>query len=180
MLLSTEPLGRRHRARATLHRRASLAITLVFAFYHAVLLVPYHLSFFAGETVEGTILQLRHSATKDDEGDTVHHYRIHVDVPGIGILADEVSREVYGKLQHGQRIPVRRCPTHPAEWSNIGPRATVSPVAPIIGLILLGLTGIVYLVVARRRRWFEGKVVDTGKGTLEKSLASGKEEVDSR
>jgi hypothetical protein len=37
-----------------------------------------------------------------------------------------------------------------------------------------------YVVALRQKRWYEGRVVDSGSGKLEESLASGQESIDDR
>jgi hypothetical protein len=176
VLLSTEPLGRRFRSRAWLHC-ISILFILPFVVGSHLLLLPYHLRM-AGSTVEGEITRLKYYTTKDDEGGTVHHHDVWIDVPDVGEVEDEVPGRIYAQLKVGDRIPVRLPVWRPASWAGVGPHATANLGGVIVSLIVLGLLVTCYVVVPRRKRWYEGRVVDSGSGKLEESLASGEESID--
>jgi len=177
MLLSSEPLGARFLKRAGLHRSAARVFVIVLALAHLALL-PYHLRLIAGRTVKATVARLEHYTTKDDEGDTVHHYKVHTTLPGGAPFTDDVPPAVFRSLAKGELVPVRRCPLVPSYLSNIGESAEVHFAALPIGIVLLGFLSVGYIGMATRKRWYEGQVTDTGSGKLHESLDSGKETID--
>jgi len=176
MLLSSHPLGHKFAKRASVHRWSALLLLLVTVAFQLVWL-PYHLRRWAGETVQAEITALRHYTTKDDEGDTHHHYQVKVRMPDGAPFADETRHAQFRRLRRGQRVWVRVAPG-PRSWATLGLHATVGYAALGALLMMLFFTLIPYALVLRSlRSWYEGaEVSDSESGRLRESFQRRQQE----
>ncbi len=168
MLLSSEPLGKRYRARASFYSSSLAWFVVAFTAFHLAM-INYHLRQFSGETILTTITKLDHYTTKDDDGDDVHHYRVVAKAPSGKDISDHIDAMDFFRLQEGGEVPFRWVPGGPSA-STIGPDVTVSFLAmgvlPLLWVVWAAFRG----VERDRKPWYERKVNDSDSGKLEESL----------
>lgn len=169
MLFSTESLGARFRERGLFHERAAKWIAAVALFIHAALF-GFHARRYLGNTEDATLVNIDHYTTQD-EGRDVYHYRVELQTDDGFKFIDHIPYAVFKELKAGMRIPIRRAYGSVANRSTVGPNVTVNSIAWIFPVYLL-VAWIAYRHWEKSTRpWYERKVIDTGSGRLEESLA---------
>lgn len=169
MLLSSEPLGDRYRARVRFYTAACRGLIIAMLAFH-VAFVGFHLRTFFGETITTTITNLEHYTTKDDDDDDIHHYRVWVETPRGVSLSDHVHGEVFRNLKVGDEVPFRWVPWGFSTAATIGADVTVH----FMGFSVVPILAIVYLVYRYTEKnskpWYDREVNDSGSGRLEETL----------
>lgn len=169
MLLSTEPLGARFRARAAFYAGAAKWIVSSAIFLHA-LFFGFHARRYLGQTENASIERLEHYTT-NDEGNEVFHYRVDVQTHDGLQIVGHVPYSVYEQLTPGMQIPIRRIRGVLAKSSTIGSGVTSHSRAWIFPVFLLIAWAAYRHLENTSRPWYERKVNDSGRGRLEDSLA---------
>lgn len=174
MLLSSEPLGLRYRARASFYATALVWMAVFCVGFH-VAMMNYHLRQFFGETILTTITKLDHYTTKDDDGADVHHYRVVAKDSSGKEISDHVDESDFSWLREGYEVPFRWVPISPSA-SAIGQDVTVNFLAlgvfPLLWVVWAAFRG----VERERKPWYEREVNDSGSGKLEESLMKDRRE----
>lgn len=166
--ISSEPLGDRHRHRAGELLKAAVLIAVL-----GLGTVPAAPTYLArqlyGETVEASVVERRHYTTRERDRRgmmrTVTHYVA-------ALEAESGQRDELGldyrdwtRLREHQRLTYRRV----ADWldaSALGPGGSIHWIQAAI-LAALALVAFAAAEVSHRaRRWYEGKLVETGQGRL--------------
>jgi len=172
MLISTEPLARRHRRRANAHRLMAVLVSLLFVFMNAVIFGSTHLVNVAGTVVE-TRLRAKNTWTTRNKSTTTDHYGVratYVD-PATGRdieVYDEVSLAAYSAAADGQSIPFRVVLWRPS-LCTAGTGATIGSLTALIAAAMVTL----FLVFNRKqvrgaREWYEQAILEEhGKGPLQ-------------
>lgn len=174
MLLSSEPLGARYRARAAFYAKSARNVTIAALVFH-VLFGGYHQRRFLGETMLIPVSKLEQYTTKDDEGRETDHYRVRAKLPSGKVVVDEVNFATFTQLAVGDVIPFRVVAEGFSNSSSIGPNVT-APIYTFLIIPLLGLTWFLYRYHEKKSRpWYEREVIDTGSGKLEDTLAKERE-----
>lgn len=173
MLLSSEPLGKRYRARASFYSSSLAWFAAAFTVFHLVM-INYHLRQFTGETILTTITKLDHYTTKDDDGGDVDHYRVFLKAPSGKDINDHVDMLPFMALKEGQTVQVRW--VRDSSASTIGPDVTVSFFALGVIPLLWVVWSAFRSVEGDRKPWYESKVNDSDDGKLEESLARDRRE----
>lgn len=168
MLLSTEPLGARFRARAAFYAGAAKWIVASAIFLHA-LFFGFHARRYLGQTENASIDRLEHYTTRD-EGNEVFRYRVDVQTNDGLPIVSHVPYSVYQRLTPGMQIPIRRIRGALANSSSLGAGVTSHSSALIFPAFLL-LAWVAYRHLEKTSRpWYEREVNDSGSGRLEDSL----------
>lgn len=169
MLLSSEPMGKRYRARAEFYASTMAWFVGACIVFHLAVM-NYHLRQLTGETMIATITKLDHYTTTDDEGDSTDHYRVIAKLPSGKEVRDHVDFSDFMALKQGQQVPFVCVAGGSSSSSTIGPDLTAHFSA-------LGVVPLAWLVWAvfrgserDRKPWYESKVVDSDSGKLEESL----------
>lgn len=169
MLLSSEPLGKRYRARAEFYASSMGWFAGVCIVFHLTMM-NYHLRQLSGETITATISKLDHYTTTDDEGDTTDHYRVIAKVPSGQEVSDHVGFSDFMALKKGQQVPFVCVAGGSSDASTIGPDLTAHfmalGVVPLVWIVWAAFRG----VERDRKPWYERKVNDSDDGKLEESL----------
>ena len=159
MLLSTEPLGRRFRARANGAWLAMVLALGAFAGLHGLTL-GYHLRVFRGETVVGRYVSSQTWTTTDDDGDPIHHRALSVRLPDGPVFTGETST-----LGPAGDAYVRYVPSRPSA-SSFGRHPSLHVLLLAAHLLLPILCFAVFRWLTPKR-WYEGrKQRTTGTGRL--------------
>jgi hypothetical protein len=169
VLVSTEPLEKRHLDRARIHFGWAIGFAAFFAFAQ-LLCLQYHLRLFLGDDLTGVVASKRHYTTRS-KNSTTHHYEITARVQrprgeDVVEVAEDVPSGQWGRIKEGTPIAVLAVPG--TSNAQLGREASL-PIALVVVTSILQLTlAIVYLVHARTSRpWYEKKkVVDTGSGMI--------------
>lgn len=167
LVLSAEPLEKRHWARARFHLAWLGRWTLALGFIHGLLLMPYHLRAWTAPVRIGTVESARTSVSRHSRGSTTH-YKVTLDVDG-QMRTFEVDRATYLVAQRGVLMPFRDAGP---SWQAIGARPTVNRFAAIAAAFLVFVLGSAY----KKRRelsrpWYEGNLVQPGTGRLQAMAA---------
>lgn len=120
-----------------------------------------------GVDLMATALSSSALVVTDSEGDKHTEYSVRVSVGSEPVtLIVDADSEWYNAVKDGMTVPLRFVASHPAR-SALGHGARL-PTANAFGIIPLLFTGtlLTAFLRARARRWFEGKLEDTGKGRL--------------
>ncbi len=169
MSVSAESLSRRHDLRAR-----AFTWTAVFAIVVGVVamsvVVPYRVRLLFGKTVVANYSGKETYETRDNKGQKRTHYCtrvLFVDEPGRFLQERfDVDQRDYASLPTTPgRIWLRYVPSYP--WATaLGKNASVAYWQILVAASILGLS--LYRIgrTQRHRRWYEGQVVDEGKGTL--------------
>ena len=169
MLLSSEPLGTRFRDRARFHGRAARFAVALAVVCH-VFLVGFHARRYLGQTVDASITKLDHYTTTDDDGDTVHHYRVFLKPSNAPTIYDDVDAFAFARLRVGDVVPMRLVPGALSGRSTIGPDVTASNTAFLLVPIVIGAWFLYKHKEGTTQPWYMRSVVDTGSGRLEESM----------
>ncbi len=174
MLLSSEPLGARYRARAAFYAKCARRISALAVVLH-VLFGGYHLRRFIGETISIPITKLEPYTTRDDDGDLVYHYRVIAMVPSSGYVSDDVDHKTFERLRAQQVIPFRVVTGQFSKSSTIGADVTASFAAFMLVPWLCFAWFFYRYHEKKSRPWYERDVVDTGSGRLEATFTKERE-----
>ncbi|MRG91411.1 hypothetical protein [Polyangium spumosum] len=166
MHVSTEGLSRRHELRARAFQWTCLWVVLLGLFMNAPLFT-YRARLFLGENVVATY-QGKRVYTSTSKGKQKNHYTVHVTyerAPEEGGLID-VDDDDYDELpnQRGE-IWVRRVPLFEAATA-LGQGSSVWSVLWVAAALIVGLAWLRVQSTHGYRRWYEGRVVDKGRGPL--------------
>ena len=176
MLLSSEPMGKRYRARAEFYASTMAWFVGACIVFHLAVM-NYHLRQLTGETMIATITKLDHYTTTDDEGDSTDHYRVIAKLPSGKEVRDHVDFSDFMALKQGQQVPFVCVAGGSSSSSTIGPDLT----AHFSALGVVPLAWVVWAVFRGserdRKPWYESKVVDSDSGKLEESLMRDRGEV---
>lgn len=173
MEISSLPLGERARRRASNYGVIATSIALAALLWHGALLWSgYPARLVHGVSVTGEIESTEHSISHDEDGDT-HIYTVTVKAtePQSATRAswtDRIDKDLHDRLERGRPIPV--CIVPGGSGHQIGECAAFN-VMFLITAIGMHLATIILQVVKARRPigWFEGPLVEQGKGKLKES-----------
>jgi hypothetical protein len=167
MLLSTHPLDAPFRRRARTFAVMAAVLT-VFALAAHLLLLPYHLRVWTGETVTATVTNRHVTASTDDEGSVSHHFHVVASIaePPL-LLVQEVGRGAFDSLVEGSLVPVLLVAAHPAS-SQLGAVPRANAVVAWIFAVLISLAILAFIGGAEwSTAWYdEQKLVETASGRL--------------
>jgi hypothetical protein len=168
MLLSSEPLGARYRARARFYGQFAMTFVIAALLFN-VFFGGFYVRRFMGETISIPITQLDHYTTHSDDGD-VDRYRVRAKLPSGDSVLDHVNGRTFDLLRVGDVVPFRIVAGTLSDRSTIGPDVT-TPFSTITIVPLLALLLFYYQHQEKKTRpWYDSKVVDTGTGRLESTL----------
>jgi hypothetical protein len=171
MLISTEPVARRHQRRSDAHRLMAILVSLLFVFMNTVMFGSAHLVNLAGDVVV-TRLLAKNTWTTRNKSTTTTHYGLrssYVD-PATGRdveVYDEVSDAAYTAAANGQPIPFRVVLWRPS-LCGVGTGATIGVLHALLAVAMV--TG--FVVFNRRkvrgaREWYDQVVLEEhGSGPL--------------
>ena len=167
--VSTEALSERHRIRARRFALGGLSLLLVFSITLGVG-STYLARVFAGSPAAARVIDRRYFTTRDSKGRRHDHYVVDLAVerPADGAVyhtteeldSSDWSRVGPGDLLHFEHVGAFSLASALGRGSSIH----VLSLGLMALLTLLG-TGF-YLAATQRRRWYEGQLVDTGRGRL--------------
>lgn len=166
MEVSTEKRGERHRKRARAFSSTIAALFWVAGFVN-LFFVYYHIRLFEGEDTCARITRKDISITKDSKGRTTHHYDVYLDVdaPGRPQLNDELDYDDWNVVEKEMILGFRYVPNRPTK-STLGTDVSTNFMT-IIFAALVGAVGLaVYTGTRSYKRWYEGKLENTGSGPL--------------
>jgi hypothetical protein len=170
MVCSTEPLPQRHERWARFWGWSTLAFFAIFAITQAVFAYDYGRLTLWGVVEQATIVDHWHYTTHDRHG-THHHYGVTARVdegPDVGAeVEDTLTLDGWDRVDVGTTLPFVVLPGHP-EIAQAGTAASISFMAPVVLLMLLGFGGAVFAGIrARRLAWYEHRRITThGSGPL--------------
>lgn len=166
MEVSAEKLGDRHRKRAKSFRQTAWAMVWILGFIH-LLFVYYDIRFFGGEDTCATVQRKDIVVTTNSKGQRTNHYTVylHVDEPHPELLSDTLDRSDWNQVEPGAVLAFHYVAARPT-MSAVG-TSTSTNVMTIIFAAIAGLVGIsIYAATLSYRRWYEGRLDDTGSGPL--------------
>lgn len=172
MLISTEPLSRRHRRRSDAHRLMAILVGLLFVLMNTVVLGSTHLVNLAGNVVVTRLLAKNTWTTRNKSTETTHYglRGSYVD-PATGRdveVYDEVSFAAFDAAANGQPIPFRVVLWRPSECT-VGTGATIGGLHALIAAAMVTA----FLVFNRRkvrgaREWYDQAILEEhGSGQLQ-------------
>lgn len=172
MLISTEPLARRHQRRSDAHRLMAILVVLLFVFMNTVMFGSTHLVNLAGDVVV-TRLLAKSTWTTSYKSTITTHYGLrasYVD-PATGRdveIYDEVSFAGYTAAANGQPIPFRVVLWRPS-LCTVGAGATIGGLHALIAAAMVTA----FLVFNRKkvrgaREWYDQAILEEhGSGPLQ-------------
>ena len=166
MLISSEPLGARFLARARFHAFWAILVAVMFAPVQVVLM-PFHLALWSGETVQASVVVTDMTTGKDSD-DAPYEYWLRATAPtaqGPIEINDEISRVDFEKTKAGQAIWARVVPSVP-RYSHIGSTASLHLGWLALAGVLVFVRAIYAMTSHATLPWYQRKVVDTGSGRL--------------
>ncbi len=166
MHLSAEPLGERHRKRARAFMGSAIWLVVLTGFIN-LLFITYHASFFFGEDTHAQITHKDSYVTTDSKGRRTNHYRVFlsVDTPGEPRLDRELDYDDWKKVEQGMVLSFRHVPSwHSASDPGEGASIHGLPLGFAVLAALLGLG--IYFGTVGHRRWYEGRLDNSGSGRL--------------
>lgn len=167
--ISTESLGHRHRLRARAHLWSGVW-ALVLGSIAALSMYTFGLRYFEGRNELAEITRHYHWVSRDSKGNRHHHWQLDYRfldplVAGTGTFNEEVDDDDYALVRDGETVWVRLVPGSDSATS-LGRGSSMSHWLFLIALVaLLTLIGRVSYVLGSRR-WYEGKLIDSGNGRL--------------
>lgn len=172
MLVSTEPLARRHQRRSAAHRTMAIVFASLLVVANVLLFGATHSENLFGEVVDVSITNTRTWVTRNKNSSTTHYAVLgnHRLANGdIVALEGEVGRSVYAdaRAKDLTSIPFRVVLGWPTFYT-VGTGATIGPWRIIVPVLTLG--GLVFLYMAcvkGAREWYElAKITETNSGRL--------------
>jgi hypothetical protein len=167
LLIASERLGRRFRARVWFHSRWVFYTLLGFALVHGAMFGGYHLRMFAGHAVSATVTQLRTYTVRGGKSSTTYHW-VDATLDGTGTSEHlDARRGSYWDLKVGSRIQVRVVDGWPkASALGSGPTASAERAVWMIIILLLFVSAFVGARDMSRPWYDKPKILDTGSGRL--------------
>jgi hypothetical protein len=166
MEVSAEKLGERHRKRASAFGWAIFYLIGTLTVVN-LLFMYYHVRLFMGEDTCAEVTSKNISYTRDSKGRRTSHYNVNVRVeaPGTPNIVRELDDSDWEQVQVGTVLGFRYIPGK-LSLSDLG-AGTSTHIMTIIFGVLTGLVGWgIYTGNRDYRRWYEGKLEDSGSGKL--------------
>lgn len=166
MEVSAEKLGDRHRKRANSFRQTAWAMVWIVGFVH-LLFVYYDIRLFGGEDTCATVKRKDIVVTTNSKGQRTNHYTVYLDTdePHPQLLSDTLDRSDWNQVNAGDVLAFRYVPSRPT-MSIVG-TSTSTNIMTIIFAAIVGLVGaVIYTGTRDYRRWYEGRLDNTGSGQL--------------
>ncbi|HSO32990.1 MAG TPA: hypothetical protein VLT33_10740 [Labilithrix sp.] len=172
MLISTEPLARRHQRRSDVHRMMAILVGLLFVFMNTAMFGSAHLINVAGTVVE-TRLRAKSTWDTHNKGATTTHYGVRAAYadPASGReieVYDEVSFAGYTAAADGQPVPFRVVLWRPSLCA-VGTGATIGGLTALIeaGMVAFFLV-FNWKKVRAARDWYDQTILEEhGRGQLQ-------------
>jgi hypothetical protein len=170
--LSSHPLPKRFR-RWTHFHAAAVLVTLVALVGLQASLIGYHQRLFLGETAPASFERRYHYETSGSEGSTTDHWVLQSRLPWGISHAEDISRDQWNEfpsVSPKQADPISVTVLHVRQkLVQYGDRATIAWILPLIqSLCVFGLWALYMHRKRRHTAWYEGDVVDRGKGHIQK------------
>lgn len=172
MLISTEPLARRHQRRSDAHRLMAILVGLLFVFMNTVMFGSTYLVNVAGDVVVTRLLAKSMWTTRNKSTVTTHYgVRASYVDPSTGRdveVYDEVSFAAYTAAANGQPIPFRVVLWRPSLCA-VGTAATIGGLHALLAAAMITA----FLVFDRRkvrgaREWYDQAILEEhGSGPLQ-------------
>lgn len=165
MHLSAENLGVRHEIRAKDYDSTATVLRFLVVFIQLFFLT-YHARNLLGSDACAQIIS-KDTYVTTNKGNRTTHYRLWLDVPGTEWkkVDREVARDDYKQVEKGDVIAFRRVSWW--QWPSMPGRGSSVHAAALVTAIVFGLIGVgVFASSIFFRRWYEGRLDDTGSGKL--------------
>ena len=172
MLISTEPLSRRHQRRSDAHRLMAILVGLLFVLMNTVMFGSTHVVNLAGDVVVTRLLAKSTWTTRNKSTVTTHYgLRTSYVDPATGRdveVYDEVSLAAFNAAANGQPIPFRVVLWRPS-LCEVGTGATIGAFHALLAMAMVGA----FLVINRRkvrgaREWYDQAILEEhGSGQLQ-------------
>jgi hypothetical protein len=164
--VSAEKLGERHRKRARGFIGAIASLTVVLGFVN-LMFFYYQTRLLLGEDTCADVIGKDVTISRDSKGRTTTHYKLYLRVatPDQPRLTRELDRSDWDQVQQGTVLAFRHVPT--VQSASTPGWSSSTHVSPIIFAIVATLIGAgIYSATKNHRRWYEGKLEDSGSGKL--------------
>jgi hypothetical protein len=167
MLIASEPLGKRYRARVWFHTRWCFFMILVAALLHGGVFLGYHLRVWRGQTAGATVTDLHTYTRRSGKSSTTYHDVYFKRDDRWEVEHIDATSSSFRKLVKGERIHIMFVENWP-DLTVLGDQATVSWARPLwMSLVLLIFAGWYFGARDASRPWYDkDKIVDSGGGKL--------------
>jgi hypothetical protein len=166
MEVSTEKRGERHRKRARAFGKTLRSLLGTLALVNLIFLY-YPFRLFGGVDSCAQVLKKDTSISSDSKGRRTTHYNVHVlvDTPDKPILTRELDDSDWDQVQTGTVLAFRDVPIW-RSMSELGTGASTHILTIIFGTLAVMIGAGFYAGTRDYRRWYEGKLEDSGSGQL--------------
>lgn len=166
--ISTEALAERHRLRARRHGKSALFVVAMLAL-GTLSMTPYLLRAVVAEPVTAVVEGRRYYETRGSRGGPTHHYEVYLAVPQTNgpprRLVADLDSEDWGTLRQDERLRVRYF-DDAGLVSAPGAGSSIHYAMLLVAFVCLGGAGWSVYSARSWKRWYEGPLIDAGKGRL--------------